>query len=113
VVLADAEDVEAEAVRELGFGDDVAEDLGVEEGAPSGERVTSPKVSRPSSRGVEKGIARLSGAGKEGVRPCGWNAPKGGGATICCCAGSSSLRRRCPALQRVVVRLRHAAQSLD
>ncbi len=50
VVLADAEEVDAELVGQLGLGEDVAEDA--RRGAGGGRRrptVTSPKVSRPSS----------------------------------------------------------------
>ena len=51
VVLADAEEVEAELVGEHGLVDDVADDLRRAAAAcPSAPTVTSPKVSSPSSK---------------------------------------------------------------
>ncbi len=58
VVLADADEVDADAVGEHALLDDVADDLGVADVAPSSVLVTSPKVSMPNSTGAVMGASR-------------------------------------------------------
>ena len=53
MMLTDADEGEADLVRQHPFVDDVAEDVGVVQGKrPSAPVVTSPKVSSPSSIGA-------------------------------------------------------------
>jgi hypothetical protein len=65
MVLADAEEIDADLVGQHALGDDVADDLphGTAS-APSGPVVTSPKVSSPSSRSLMRGSYRSRGVAR-------------------------------------------------